>query len=120
MCGTEAADGESWIWGGRWDESNWGGLLPAASWIEPACRGKRVYLDRLDGHMAFVSTAAGTVPAKCMPCLALMMRIHSLALMMRPAIIAMQCQVHVQQEAAMKVDVAQPYCEPAARPRQLH
>ncbi|KAK9812330.1 hypothetical protein WJX73_002814 [Symbiochloris irregularis] len=57
----EAADDGSWVLGGRWDESNWGGELPAASWIEPACRGKKVYLDRLDGHMAFVSTAAGSL-----------------------------------------------------------
>lgn len=48
----------TWITGGNWDHSLWGGELPDRSWIDAATPGTPVWINRLDGHMALANSAA--------------------------------------------------------------
>jgi predicted amidohydrolase YtcJ len=48
----------TWITGGDWDHSHWGGELPAREWIDPATPNHPVWVNRLDGHMALANGAA--------------------------------------------------------------
>jgi predicted amidohydrolase YtcJ len=48
----------SWITGGDWDHSLWGGELPARDWIDAVTPANPVWVARLDGHMALANTAA--------------------------------------------------------------
>ena len=48
----------TWITGGDWDHSLWGGELPARSWIDAATPEHPVWIHRLDGHMALANSAA--------------------------------------------------------------
>jgi predicted amidohydrolase YtcJ len=48
----------TWITGGDWDHSHWGGELPAREWIDAATPNHPVWVNRLDGHMALANTAA--------------------------------------------------------------
>ncbi|HJR60777.1 MAG TPA: amidohydrolase [Vicinamibacterales bacterium] len=50
--------GGTWIMGGDWDHSLWGGELPARDWIDAATPDHPVWINRLDGHMALANTAA--------------------------------------------------------------
>jgi predicted amidohydrolase YtcJ len=48
----------TWITGGDWDHTLWGGELPQASWIDSITPKNPVFLNRLDGHMCLANTAA--------------------------------------------------------------
>jgi predicted amidohydrolase YtcJ len=48
----------TWITGGDWDHSLWGGELPARDWIDAATPNHPVWINRLDGHMALANRAA--------------------------------------------------------------
>ena len=48
----------TWITGGDWDHSLWGGELPAREWIDPVTPNHPVWVSRLDGHMALANGAA--------------------------------------------------------------
>jgi predicted amidohydrolase YtcJ len=48
----------TWITGGDWDHSLWGGELPQRSWIDAATPDHPVWVNRLDGHMALANSAA--------------------------------------------------------------
>jgi predicted amidohydrolase YtcJ len=48
----------SWITGGDWDHTLWGGELPTRAWIDAATPDHPVWVNRLDGHMALANTAA--------------------------------------------------------------
>lgn len=48
----------TWITGGDWDHTLWGGELPDRTWIDEATPDNPVWINRLDGHMALANTAA--------------------------------------------------------------
>ena len=48
----------TWITGGDWDHSLWGGQLPERGWIDPVTPDHPVWINRLDGHMALANSAA--------------------------------------------------------------
>ena len=48
----------TWITGGDWDHSLWGGELPTRGWIDAATPDHPVWVNRLDGHMALANSAA--------------------------------------------------------------
>ena len=48
----------TWITGGDWDHSLWGGELPTRAWLDEATTSHPVWINRLDGHMAVASSAA--------------------------------------------------------------
>jgi predicted amidohydrolase YtcJ len=48
----------TWITGGDWDHSLWGGELPARDWIDDVTPNHPVWINRLDGHMSLANTAA--------------------------------------------------------------
>jgi predicted amidohydrolase YtcJ len=48
----------TWITGGDWDHSLWGGELPSRQWIDAASPNHPVWVNRLDGHMALANSAA--------------------------------------------------------------
>ena len=48
----------TWITGGDWDHSLWGGELPTRAWIDAATPDHPVWINRLDGHMALANSAA--------------------------------------------------------------
>ncbi len=48
----------TWIMGGDWDHSLWGGELPARAWIDGVTPRHPVWVNRLDGHMALANSAA--------------------------------------------------------------
>jgi predicted amidohydrolase YtcJ len=48
----------TWITGGDWDHTRWGGELPRRDWIDDATSQHPVWISRLDGHMALANTAA--------------------------------------------------------------
>jgi predicted amidohydrolase YtcJ len=48
----------TWITGGDWDHSLWGGELPRRDWIDAATPDRPVWINRLDGHMALANSAA--------------------------------------------------------------
>lgn len=50
----------TWITGGDWDHTLWGGELPAKDWIDAVTPKHPVWVNRLDGHMALANTAAMT------------------------------------------------------------
>jgi predicted amidohydrolase YtcJ len=56
FAGTVPAD--TWITGGDWDHTHWGGELPAREWIDAATPNHPVWVNRLDGHMALANSAA--------------------------------------------------------------
>ncbi|MDH5233553.1 MAG: amidohydrolase [Gemmatimonadota bacterium] len=47
----------TWITGGDWDHTNWGGELPARAWIDSVTPDHPVFVNRLDGHMALANGA---------------------------------------------------------------
>ena len=48
----------TWILGGDWDHTNWGGELPKRSWIDSVTPDNPVWVSRLDGHMALANSRA--------------------------------------------------------------
>eukprot|EP00252_Welwitschia_mirabilis_P007513 TRINITY_DN1893_c0_g1_i1.p1 TRINITY_DN1893_c0_g1~~TRINITY_DN1893_c0_g1_i1.p1 ORF type:complete len:549 (-),score=125.51 TRINITY_DN1893_c0_g1_i1:219-1865(-) len=48
----------NWILGGGWNDDNWGGELPEASWIDNVSEHNPVWLVRMDGHMGLANTVA--------------------------------------------------------------
>lgn len=48
----------TWITGGDWDHTLWGGELPTRDWIDAVTPDIPVWINRLDGHMALANTAA--------------------------------------------------------------
>ncbi len=48
----------TWITGGDWDHSLWGGALPTREWIDAVTPDHPVWVNRLDGHMALANSAA--------------------------------------------------------------
>ena len=48
----------TWITGGDWDHSLWGGGLPRREWIDSVTPHHPVFVSRLDGHMALANSAA--------------------------------------------------------------
>ena len=48
----------TWITGGDWDHSLWGGELPTREWIDAATPKNPVWINRLDGHMSLANSAA--------------------------------------------------------------
>lgn len=48
----------TWITGGDWDHTLWGGELPQRDWIDAATPNHPVWVNRLDGHMALANSAA--------------------------------------------------------------
>jgi predicted amidohydrolase YtcJ len=48
----------TWITGGDWDHTLWGGELPRRDWIDAETPDHPVWVSRLDGHMALANTAA--------------------------------------------------------------
>jgi predicted amidohydrolase YtcJ len=48
----------TWITGGDWDHTLWGGELPRRDWIDAATPDRPVWLKRLDGHMALANSLA--------------------------------------------------------------
>ena len=48
----------TWITGGDWDHSHWGGELPSREWIDAATPDHPVWINRLDGHMSLANSAA--------------------------------------------------------------
>ena len=47
-----------WIRGANWDQTNWGGVFPTAAPITDAAPLNPVYLERVDGHAAWVNQKA--------------------------------------------------------------
>jgi predicted amidohydrolase YtcJ len=47
----------TWITGGDWDHTNWGGELPTRAWIDSVTPDHPVFVNRLDGHMALANGA---------------------------------------------------------------
>jgi predicted amidohydrolase YtcJ len=48
----------TWITGGDWDHTLWGGELPSRDWIDAETPDHPVWINRLDGHMSLANTAA--------------------------------------------------------------
>jgi predicted amidohydrolase YtcJ len=48
----------TWITGGDWDHTLWGGELPSRDWIDAVTPNHPVWINRLDGHMALANSAA--------------------------------------------------------------
>jgi predicted amidohydrolase YtcJ len=48
----------TWITGGDWDHSLWGGELPTHEWIDAATPDHPVWISRLDGHMSLANQVA--------------------------------------------------------------
>ena len=55
---AEAVPRGQWVVGGGWNEMLWGGEVPTAAWLDAAAPHNPVYLTRMDGHSAVVSSAA--------------------------------------------------------------
>lgn len=49
-----------WVLGGGWNNDNWGGELPQASWIDNITHDHPVWLSRMDGHMGLANSLALT------------------------------------------------------------
>lgn len=48
----------TWIQGGDWDHTLWGGELPSRDWIDGFTPNHPVWITRLDGHMTLANSAA--------------------------------------------------------------
>ena len=48
----------TWITGGDWDHSLWGGELPRRDWIDAVTPNNPVWINRLDGHMSLANSVA--------------------------------------------------------------
>jgi predicted amidohydrolase YtcJ len=48
----------TWILGGDWDHTLWGGTLPERNWIDSITPVHPVFINRLDGHMSLANSLA--------------------------------------------------------------
>ena len=48
----------TWITGGDWDHTLWGGELPRRDWVDSVTPNHPVWINRLDGHMSLANSAA--------------------------------------------------------------
>ncbi len=48
----------TWIRGGGWDHTHWGGELPTRQWIDSVTPHNPVWIGRVDGHMGLANSAA--------------------------------------------------------------
>jgi predicted amidohydrolase YtcJ len=48
----------TWIMGGDWDHTPWGGELPRRDWVDSVTPNNPVWIQRLDGHMGLANSAA--------------------------------------------------------------
>ncbi|HEV2644377.1 MAG TPA: amidohydrolase [Candidatus Elarobacter sp.] len=48
----------TWILGGDWDHTLWGGELPRHGWIDSVTPNNPVWINRLDGHMSLANSLA--------------------------------------------------------------
>jgi predicted amidohydrolase YtcJ len=48
----------TWITGGDWDHTLWGGELPTREWIDSVTPDHPVWINRLDGHMSLANSVA--------------------------------------------------------------
>jgi predicted amidohydrolase YtcJ len=48
----------TWIMGGDWDHTLWGGELPTREWIDSVTPNHPVWINRLDGHMSLANGVA--------------------------------------------------------------
>jgi predicted amidohydrolase YtcJ len=48
----------TWISGGDWDHTNWGGVMPSREWIDAVTPDHPVLVNRLDGHSALANSKA--------------------------------------------------------------
>jgi len=48
----------TWITGGNWDHSLWGGELPTREWIDAVTPDHPLWINRLDGHMSLANSLA--------------------------------------------------------------
>lgn len=48
----------TWILGGDWDHTLWGGTLPERNWIDSITPAHPVFVTRLDGHMSLANSLA--------------------------------------------------------------
>ena len=48
----------AWLLGGNWDESKWGGELPAAGWVDGCTAQNPAFLIRMDSHMGLANSQA--------------------------------------------------------------
>jgi predicted amidohydrolase YtcJ len=48
----------TWILGGSWDHTHWGGELPDAGWVDAVTADDPLWVYRVDGHMALANRAA--------------------------------------------------------------
>ena len=48
----------TWITGGDWDHTLWGGELPTREWIDSVTPDHPVWVNRLDGHMSLANSLA--------------------------------------------------------------
>ncbi len=55
---AETVPAGTWITGGDWDHSLWGGELPRRDWVDAVTPNHPVWVNRLDGHMALANSAA--------------------------------------------------------------
>ena len=55
---TATVPAGTWVTGGDWDHSLWGGELPSRDWIDPVTPNHPVWINRLDGHMNLANSAA--------------------------------------------------------------
>jgi predicted amidohydrolase YtcJ len=53
----------TWITGGDWDHSLWGGELPRRDWIDSVTPDHPVWINRLDGHMSLANSRRCRPPA---------------------------------------------------------
>ncbi len=55
---AKQAEPGSWITGGDWDHTPWGGILPEREWIDAVTPNHPVWITRLDGHMGLANSLA--------------------------------------------------------------
>ena len=55
---ADTVPGGTWITGGDWDHTLWGGELPSRDWIDAVTPNHPVWVNRLDGHMALANSLA--------------------------------------------------------------
>jgi predicted amidohydrolase YtcJ len=55
---SKTIDAKTWITGGSWDQTQWGGQMPRKDWIDSVTTEKPVVVMRMDGHMLLANSAA--------------------------------------------------------------
>lgn len=55
---SKTTEEETWITGGSWDQTQWGGEMPNKNWIDSITPHQPVVLMRMDGHMLLANSSA--------------------------------------------------------------